>query len=156
MSDTLQAAGSTMLYTFLILFVLWNATFFIIFICYKVSLNRVKKFCENAVRTTGTVDKLVSQYTDDSYHLDYFSSYTFYNEYGMPFHGKYELKNRSEYIEGETVTVYYDRNDPYNNVCENSIAFRQQLARKFLLLIPYGNLFILAIAVLMVIKEMLF
>lgn len=122
------------------LFILWNIIVLAMILAEKRIIKRMKKFCESAVQTIGTVNYLIKK-NDMSDSPDYYSSYFFYTANGEPFTGKYNLRNPAEYKEGLSVTVYYDKNNPSENVSANQLSYEEKRIYMFLKLILFGTLF---------------
>lgn len=153
--STVSQALQTTLGCCVPLIVLWNIIVLAMILAERRIIKRMKKFCESAVQTTGTVNGLIKK-NDMSDSPDYYSSYIFYTKNGEPFTGKYDLSNPAEYKEGLSVTVYYDQNNPSENVSGNQLSYEEKRIYMFLKLIFFGTLFWLGILFLVFISQLIF
>ncbi|MGN1147158.1 MAG: DUF3592 domain-containing protein [Lachnospiraceae bacterium] len=133
---------SSVIWPCVLLSILWNIIVLGLLLVRKVSLKRMRKFCESALQTTGTVNKLIKEDNAVNDSPAYSASYIFYTANGVPFTGSYDLPDGpTEYKEGLSVTVYYDRNNPSENVCENQFTYEDRLYHILLKIGLCGTLF---------------
>lgn len=126
------------------LLIFWNLIVIAIIVSQKIYLKRTKKFCESAdtVQTTGVVKELITRSYGESDSPNYYASYLFYSENGEPFTGEYSIEHKTDYQEGASVTVFFDKNDPAKNTGSSDIEYTENLIRAYHKIIIYGSLFI--------------
>ena len=138
------------------LIVLWNIIVLIMLLGKKAILKRMREFCASALQATGTVNQLIKKSSAGGDSTDYYSSYLFYAENGESFTGSYALSKPEEYKKGLPVTVYYDRNNPSENVCVNQLAYEEKQIHVYQKLMPSGTLFLLGILILIFLAKLIF
>lgn len=151
---TVSHALKISLVTVIPLFVLWNIIILLILFFAKLNRKRMQRFCESAIRTTATVNKLVKIDSSED-PPSYYSSYIFYAENGEPFTGSFGIENEADHQEGLSVTVFYDKNDPSNNVSEEQLAAAEKLIRKYPKMIFSGDLFFGVLVLLVFISQLI-
>lgn len=155
--STVSQAIRTCLFAGVPLLILWNILALVMIIAQRLSLKRMRKFCENenVLKTNGTVNQLVKVDAVDT-SPSYYSSYLFYTASGEAFTGRYGIEKTEDYKEGLSVTVFYDKNTPDQNICINELAHTEKLISAYYRLIPYGTLFILGILLLIFFSQLIF
>lgn len=153
--STVLHALKISLVTFAPLLALWNIIILLILVFAELNQKRMNRFCERAIKTTAEVNKLIKiDSSEDS--PSYYSSYIFYAENGEPFTGSFVIDKATDYQEGLSVTVFYDRNDPTNNVCEEQLAAAEKMIRKLPRMIFYGDMFFGVLMLLVFICQTVF
>ena len=96
--STVSQAIRTCLFAGVPLLILWNILALVMIIAQRLSLKRMRKFCENenVLKTNGTVNQLVKVDAVDT-SPSYYSSYLFYTASGEAFTGRYGIEKTEDY-----------------------------------------------------------
>ncbi|MGN0632911.1 MAG: DUF3592 domain-containing protein [Oscillospiraceae bacterium] len=137
------------------LFVMWNVIILLILIFATIRLRRKEKFCERSKRTTARVSKLIKIDSSDD-PPSFYSSYIFHDENGEAFTGSFSIESEEDHCEGQSVTVFYDSNNPMNHVCVKQLASDRRMIRKIPKMVFSGDLFFMVLILIVFISQAIF